>query len=486
VKRSLVLSLLAATLVTGGCSVGPNYVRPDAPTSDSFKELEGWRTARPRDDVLRAAWWELYDDPVLTDLVEQVPPANQSLKAAEAAFRQARTLVWQARTNWFPTANLGVSFARSRISSTLRGGQGFATGTISSDFTIPGSFSWELDLWGKIRRQVESNEASAQASAADLANTQLSLQSELAIDYFQLRTLDAVKRLLEDTAKSYERSLTLTQNRHGEGIASGADIAQAQTQLESTLAQAVDVGVQRAAMEHAIAVLIGKPPADFSLPPVAELAATPPPIPAGVPSELLERRPDVATAERNMASANASIGVAVSAWYPTVTLSGSGGFESGDIAKWLMWPSRFWSVGPSVSETIYDAGRRSAQIDQARAAYDQTVDTYRQTVLTAFQQVEDQLAALRILQEEAEVQDRAVKAARDSVRLTTNQYEGGIVSYLNVVVVNAAALANEQTAVNIQGRRLAASVQLVQALGGGWSAGELPSTSDLARGRPWF
>ena len=502
-KRALVLSLLSAALVAGGCSVGPNYVRPDAPTSDSFKELEGWRTARPRDDVLRAAWWELYDDPVLTDLVEQVPPANQSLKAAEAAFQQARTLVWQARSNWYPTAVAGVSFSRSRVSANLSGGtqvshvgtvsggpstrgaRGFG-GTISSDYTLPGSISWELDLWGKIRRQVESSEASAQASAADLANTQLSLQSELALDYFQLRTLDAVKRLLEDTAKTYERSLTLTQNRHQEGIASGADIAQAQTQLESTLAQAVDVGVQRAAMEHAIAVLIGKPPADFSLPPVAELAATPPPIPAGVPSELLERRPDVATAERNMASANASIGVAVSAWYPTVTLSASGGFESSDIAKWLLWPSRFWSVGPSVSETIYDAGRRSAQIDQARAAYDENVDTYRQTVLTAFQQVEDELAALRILEEEAEVQDRAVKAAQDSVRLTTNQYEGGIVSYLNVVVVNAAALANEQTAVNIQGRRLAASVQLVQALGGGWSAGELPSTRDLAQGRPWF
>jgi len=503
VKRSLVLSLLAAALVAGGCRVGPNYVRPDAPTSGSYKELEGWRTALPRDDVLRPAWWQLYDDPVLSELVEQVPPANQTLKAAEAAFQQARTLVWQARSNWYPTAVAGVSFSRSRVSANLSGGtqvshvgtvsggastrgaRGFG-GTISSDYTLPGSISWELDLWGKIRRQVESSEASAQASAADLANTQLSLQSELALDYFQLRTLDAVKRLLEDTAKTYERSLTLTQNRHQEGIASGADIAQAQTQLESTLAQAVDVGVQRAAMEHAIAVLIGKPPADFSLPPVAELAATPPPIPAGVPSELLERRPDVATAERNMASANASIGVAVSAWYPTVTLSASGGFESSDIAKWLLWPSRFWSVGPSVSETIYDAGRRSAQIDQARAAYDENVDTYRQTVLTAFQQVEDQLAALRILEEEAEVQDRAVKAAQDSVRLTTNQYEGGIVSYLNVVVVNAAALANEQTAVNIQGRRLAASVQLVQALGGGWSAGELPSTRDLAQGRPWF
>ena len=484
-KRSLLLSLLAAALVAGGCTVGPDYVRPDAPTSESFKELEGWRTALPRDYVLRPAWWDLYDDPVLTDLVEQVPPANQNLKAAEARFRQARTLVWQARSNWYPTANLGVSFARSRVSATLRGNQGFGVGTISSDYTIPGSISWELDLWGKIRRQVESNEASAQASAADLANTQLSLQSELAVDYFQLRTFDAVKQLLEDTAKGYEKSLTLTQNRHENGIASGADIAQAQTQLESTRAQAVDVGVQRAALEHAIAVLIGKPPAEFSLP-VADLAAAPPPIPAGVPSDLLERRPDVATAERDMASANANIGVAVSAWYPTVTISGSGGFESGDIARWFMWPSRFWSVGPSVSETIYDAGRRSAQTDQARAAYDETVDTYRQTVLTAFQQVEDQLAALRILQEESEVQDRAVKAAQDSVRLTTNQYEGGIATYLAVVVVNATALANEQQAVDIQGRRLAASVQLVQALGGGWSAGELPSTRDLAQGRPWF
>ena len=485
-NRPLVFPLLAAvTLVAAGCSVGPNYVRPDAPTSDGFKELEGWRTAVPRDEVLRSAWWELYDDPELSGLVEQVVPANQSLAAAEAAFRQARTLVWQARTNWYPTAVMGVSFARSRVSGTLRGGQGFGVGTISSDYTLPGSISWELDLWGKIRRQVESAEASAQASAADLANTQLSLQTQLAINYFQLRALDAVKKLLEDTAKTYERSLFLTQNRHAQGIASGADIAQAETQLESTRAQAIDVGVQRAALEHAIAVLIGKPPAYFSLPP-AELAAVPPPIPVGVPSDLLERRPDVATAERDMASANAQIGVAVSAWYPTVTISGSGGFESGDIAKWLMWPSRFWSVGPSVSETIYDAGRRSAVTQQARAAYDETVDNYRQTVLNAFQQVEDQLAALRILAEEAEVQDRAVKAARDSVRLTTNQYEGGIVSYLNVVVVNAAALADEQQAVNIQGRRLAASVQLVAALGGGWSAGDLPSTGDLAKGRPWF
>jgi NodT family efflux transporter outer membrane factor (OMF) lipoprotein len=305
------------------------------------------------------------------------------------------------------------------------------------------------------------------------------------VNYFQLRTLDAQRRVLDDTARYYERSLVLTKNRHENGIASGADVAQAQTQLESTRAQATALGVQRAALEHAIAVLMGRPPAEFSLP-EAELASTPPAIPVGVPSALLERRPDVATAERNMASANAAIGVAVSAWYPTVTLSGSGGFESGDVAKWLMWPSRFWSAGPSISETIYDAGRRSAQTAQARAAYDEAVANYRETVLTSFQEVEDQLAALRILEQESEEQARAVQAAQDSVRLTTNQYEGGIVSYLNVVVVNATALANEQTAVNIQGQRLAASVQLVSALGGGWSAGELPSTRDLAAGKPWF
>jgi NodT family efflux transporter outer membrane factor (OMF) lipoprotein len=431
--------------------------------------------------MLRAPWWELYDDPVLSGLADQVAEANQNLAAAEARFRQARTLVWQARSNWFPTVVAGVSFSRSRVSSTLRGGQGFGTGSVSSDFTLPGSISWELDLWGKIRRQVESETASAQASAADLANTRLSLQSEMAVDYFQLRTLDADIQLLNDTARSYERSLELTQNRHEHGIASGADVAQAQAQLESTRAQAIDLGVQRAALEHAIAVLIGKPPADFSLPP-AELAAEPPDVPVSLPSDLLERRPDVATAERSMASANAQIGVALSAYYPTVTLSGSGGFESGDVAKWLMWPSRFWSAGPSISQTVYDAGRRAAQTDQARAAYDETVDTYRQTVLSAFQEVEDQLAALRILEQESGVQARAVKAAQDSVRLTTSQYEGGIVSYLNVVVVNAAALADERTAVDIQGRRLAASVLLVQGLGGGWSAGELPTSSDLARG----
>src|SRR5262245_15752796 len=285
--------VLAVTLLAGGCSVGPNYVRPDAPTADTYKELGGWRIAQPRDDTLRAACWKLYDDPVLSGRAEDVAAANQNLAAAEARFRQARTLVWQARSNWFPTVVAGVSFARSRVSGTLGGGRGFGVGTISSDYTLPGSISWELDLWGKIRRQVESNTASAQASAADLANTRLSLQAELAMNYFQLRALDAQRQLLDATARTYERSLELNQNRHANGIASGADVAQAQTQLESTRAQAIDLGVQRAALEHAIAVLIGVPPADFSLP-EAELASVPPPIPVGVPSALLERRPAAA------------------------------------------------------------------------------------------------------------------------------------------------------------------------------------------------
>jgi len=472
--------VLAAVLLAVGCTVGPNYVRPDAPMTAEFKETNGWRTAQPQDDTLRLFWWQLYGDPALSDLESRVAPANQSLAAAEARFRQAQSLVLQARSNWFPTVVAGFSFARSRVSGTLGGGRGFGVGTTTNDFTLPGSISWELDLWGKIHRQVESSTASAQASAADLANTRLSLEAELAVDYFQLRALDAQRRLLDETARSYERSLELNSNRHDSGVASGADVAQAQTQLESTRAQAIDLGVQRAALEHAIAVLIGVPPADFSLP-EGPLAATPPAIPVGVPSDLLERRPDVATAERNVAAANAQIGVAVSAWYPTVTLSASGGFESADIAKWLMWPSRFWSVGPTVSQTVYDGGRRKAQTAQARAAYDETVDTYRQTVLTAFQEVEDQLAALRVLQHEGEVQERAVRSARDSVRLTTNQYDGGIVSYLNVVVVNATALANERTAVDVEGRRLAASVLLVKAVGGGWSADALPSPAALAR-----
>jgi NodT family efflux transporter outer membrane factor (OMF) lipoprotein len=339
---------------------------------------------------------------------------------------------------------------------------------------MPIEASWELDLWGRIRRNVESNEASAQASAADLESTRLSIQAALAVDYFQLRALDAERKLLDETVDAFARSLDLTRKRKDQGVASQADVAQAETQLESTRAQAIDVGVQRAQLEHAIAVLIGQPASDFSLA-AAPLRATPPAIPIGIPSELLERRPDVAFAERNAAAANAQIGVATAAYYPTVSLGASGGFEATNASDWFTWPSRIWSLGPSVTETVFDGGKRGALTAQARAQYDERVANYRQTVLAAFQNVEDEIAALRLLEQEMDRQDLAVAAARDSVRITTTQYKAGIVSYLNVVITQAAALSNERTAVDLLGRRMVASVLLVQALGGGWNMDELPS-----------
>jgi NodT family efflux transporter outer membrane factor (OMF) lipoprotein len=474
-RRLVVLALLAV-----GCSVGPNYVRPSAPAPAEFKEAAGWKVAEPRDEATRGPWWTIYGDETLAALLAEVEPSNQSLAAAEARFRQARALVSVARASWWPTVTVGVSAGRSRTSENLSSTQGGSFGGhTENDFAMPLSVAWEADVWGRIRRQVESSEASAQASAADLASTRLSLQAELATDYFRLRTLDAQRRLLDATADVYARSLALTQNRYAGGIASRADVVQAETQLASTRAQAIDVGVERAQNEHAIAVLIGKAPAELSLG-NAPLDATPPEVPPGVPAALLERRPDVAAAERRVAAANAEIGVAEAAYFPTVELSAVGGFESNDIAKWFVWPSRFWSFGPSVTETVFDGGARGGLTAQARASYDETVALYRESTLTAFQQVEDALAALRLLEDEARVQDTAVGSAREAVRITTNQYKAGITSYLEVVITQAAALNNERTAVDIQGRRLAASVFLVQSLGGGWRTDDLPPRHDLA------
>jgi NodT family efflux transporter outer membrane factor (OMF) lipoprotein len=457
--------------------VGPNYVRPPVITPDAYKENAEWKIAQPRDDQLRGAWWELFGDARLNALEEQVSISNQSLLAAEATYRQARALVGQARAALFPTATIGLGYQRARASQTL-GNQSSVARTISSapvnNFQLPFDVAWTPDFWGSVRRQVESTRASAQASAADVETARLSFQAEVAQDYFQLRTLDAQKQLLEDTVAAFKTALTLTQNRYASGVASKVDVVQAETQLKTTQAQVIDVGVARAQTEHAIALLIGQPASTFSLAPTP-LDAIPPAIPAGVPSALLERRPDVAGAERRMAAANALIGVAVAAYYPTVTLSLSAGFQSGSVAQWFTWPSRFFSVGPSVTETVYDGGLRRAQTLEARAAYDASVATYRQTVLTAFQGVEDNLAALRILEEESRVQDEAVAAAQQSVELTTNQYKAGTVSYLNVITVQTIALNDEITAVQIKGRRMAAAVLLIQALGGGWNAGELPS-----------
>ena len=475
--------LVAVALVAAaGCSVGPDYVRPAAETPGAYKEMTGdgeWKPAQPSDGSVRGPWWEVFGDPTLNSLEAEVSISNQNVLVAEAQFRQARALVLAARSQFFPTATIGAGYTRSRPSATLASSIGPPQGA-SNDFILPLDVSWDIDVWGRIRRNVEGNRANAQASAGDLEATRLLFQSELAQDYYLLRTLDAQRALLDAAIAAFQTSLQLTRNRYAGGIASAADVAQAETQLKTTQAQATDLGVQRAQLDHAIAILIGRPPAAFGIA-VAPLPATPPAIPVGLPSELLERRPDVAAAERRVAAANAQIGVAVAAYYPTVTLSATAGFESGSIAKWFMWPSRFFSVGPAVTETVFDGGLRSAQTASARAAYDASVAGYRETVLGSFQDVEDNLAALRILETEAREQDEAVRAAERSLALTTNQYRAGIVSYLNVVIAQTAALTSEQTAVGITGRRLNASVLLIKALGGGWSVEQLPTDREVTR-----
>jgi NodT family efflux transporter outer membrane factor (OMF) lipoprotein len=471
----LILSALSA------CAVGPDYVRPAAVKvmPPAFKEMSGWKVAQPGGGRIQGPWWKIYNDPLLNSLEEKVAISNQNVKMAEAQFRQARALVMAARSAYFPTIGIGASFTRSSPSSTTTSNFGRSVGRVNlSDYSLPVSASWEPDIWGKVRRSVESNRANAQASAADLAGAELSIQTELAQDYFQLRTLDAQKKLFDTSVSLYQQSLDLTTNRYNAGVASEADIAQADTLLKTTKAQAIDIGVQRAQLEHAVALLIGQPASSFSIPPLP-IEAAPPMVPVGVPSELLERRPDVAAAERQMAAANAQIGVAEAAYYPSLTLSASGGFQSSSWSKWLTWPSRFWSFGPSVEWTIFDGGLRKAQTEEARAAYDANVASYRETTLVAFQEVEDNLAALKILEEEAAAEDEAVKAAQKSTSITTNQYKAGTASYLNVITSQTAELGNERTAINVLGQRLNASVLLIKALGGGWDASTLPQAKEL-------
>ena len=449
-----------------GCSVGPDYVRPDAPVPRAFKETQGWKPAEPRDAEVRGSWWETFGDPLLNQLEEQVSVSNQNVAAAEARFRQAMALIGAARAQYFPTITGDVSATRSRSSSGSNSAV-ISRGVVTSRNAAINA-DWELDVWGRVRRTVESNVAGAQASAGDLESARLSAQVQLAQSYFQLRQLDTERRLLDDTVQALGVSLELTQNRYSAGVAAKVDVVQAQTLLKTTQAQAIDLGVQRAQLEHAIALLAGKAPAELAIPPGA-LGALPPPAPVGLPSALLERRPDIAAAERRMAQANAQIGVAKAAYFPQLTLSGTMGYQATSLANWFTAPSRFWSVGPAVAATLFDAGLRKSQTEQAIANYDATVATYRQTVLTALQDVEDNVAALRILEEEAVVQREALEAARQTLELTLNQYKGGVVSYLNVVTAQTTALQNERTAVDLQSRRLQASVLLVRALGGGWS-----------------
>jgi len=463
------------------CTVGPDYARPKVDTPAAFKEApqasSPWKLASPSDTKNRGRWWEIFGDAQLNELEAQVDVANQDLKVAESNYRQARALAQQARAGYFPTVTGGAAAQRYRQSPNVPGRTTQTVGP-NNDFLLPLDVSWEIDLWGRVRRSVESSQASAQASAGELETVRLSLQSELASDYFDLRGLDAERELLEQTLVAYRKALELTQNRYSGGIASQADVALAETQLKTTLAQTIELGVQRAQLEHAIALLIGKPPSEFALA-AAPYSEAPPAIPVGLPSELLERRPDIASAERQIAAANAQIGVAQAAYYPTVTLAAVFGFESGDFSNWLSWSSRLWSLGAAGSETIFDAGRRRAVTDQAQAAYDGTVASYRETVLGAFRDVEDNLAELRILAQEAQAQDDAVTSSKRSLTLTTNRYVGGAATYLDVVVVQAVALSNERTSIQISRRRMTASVRLIKAVGGGWQASDLPTGQEV-------
>jgi NodT family efflux transporter outer membrane factor (OMF) lipoprotein len=456
--------------------VGPDYVRPAVPVPANYKEAAAdgtaWKVAEPGDRTSRGKWWTLYQDPLLNALQDVLTSSNQNLRVAESRYAQARALVEGARGNYLPSVTAGASVARVRNSANTPTSTPASIGPANT-FSLPLEVSWELDIWGRVRRAVESSEASAQAVAADLESVRLSLQSELAVNYFLLRSLDSERQLLDRTLVAYRKAYELTINRHEGGAASDADVAQAETQLRSAEAQAINLRIQRAQLEHAIAVLIGKSPAEFSLPQVG-LDALPPDVPLAMPSALLERRPDIASAERQMASANAQIGVAKAAFYPTLSLGASAGVQSSKASNWFDWPSRFWSIGPSAALVLFDANRRRALSDQAEAAYAGTVAAYRQTVLSAFQDVEDNLAELSVLAEEAGVQDSAVKASRRSVAQTTNRYEAGAASYLEVVVAQTFALSNERAAVDISRRRMIASVRLIKALGGDWSVADLP------------
>jgi len=493
-------ALLGTGLLLASCSVGPNYKQPTAPVSATFKELpagtaaeaSAFRPARPQDDALRGTWWEIFGDAQLDALEEQVSVSNQTLAQAEAQFRGARAAVLAARAGLFPTVTASAGVTRSH-SSANRGtvivpGSGTGAGTGSTGavtaggdttvYQVPIDFSYEFDLWGRVRRQIEAEVATAQASAADVENVRLSLQAELAVDYFQLRGLDQQKQLLDSVVAAYGKALQLTVNRHDQGVVSGVDVAQAETQLDTTRAQATDLGAARAGFEHAIAMLTGKPPAELAIPP-APVAVQPPAIPVALPSELLERRPDIAAAERRVAAANAQIGVAQAAFYPSLTLSASGGFQSSTLGKLFSLPSRFWSIGPALAETLFSGGRRRAATAQAEAAYDAAVAGYRESVLVAFQNVEDNLATLRILAQESTEQAAAVAAAEHALELARNRYQGGITAYLEVITAENAALANERAAVDLQIRRMTAAVNLVKALGGGWSASALPAGAAL-------
>ena len=471
--RLKVLLLVAAILPLAGCAAGPKYRTPTASVPQAYKEVGNWKTAEPNDQNLGGNWWEIFQDPQLNALEQQVNVSNQNLKAAVAQYQQSRAVLRYYRADYYPTVAAAPLATRTKYSDNRPPQSSRLDGITFSDFTVPFDLSYQVNAWGRVSRNVESYRELAQASAADLAVVNLSMHADLAVDYFAARSLDAEEKLLRDTVAQYEKALQLNEDRYEGGLASEVDVEQARTILETTRAQLVDVGVARAQYEHAVAILVGKPPADFSLPPLP-LTSPPPAIPLRIPSQLLERRPDIAAAERRVASANAQIGLAEAAYYPLVNIAASGGFESGTITTLVQGPGLFWAAGASALVTVFDVGRRRAATDEAKSGYDSAVASYRETVLGAFQQVEDNLAALRILQDEAAIQATAVTAAQASLALSTTRYEGGVTNYLEVITAQNAALSDEVTAVNILGRRMASAVLLVQALGGGWDRASLP------------
>ncbi len=491
---SAALALGLCLLLFSACTVGPKYNRPAVETPEAYKELtpkdfpqtEGWKTAQPKDDSLRGKWWEIFNDPQLNDLEEKVNVNNQSIAASASAFLAAHALVRQARSQYFPTVTTSPSIIGERASATntatLPPGTSSASPAYTS-YTLPFDATWQPDLFGRVRNTVLSNIAAAQVSAADLANVRLSMQAELASDYFSLRGQDALRELLDRTVVDYQVAVDLNRVLYQTGIANDEAVAQAETQLETTQAQATAVGIARAQFEHAVAMLIGQPASSFSIP-QEPLNAKPPAVPFGVPSQLLERRPDIAAAERTVAQANAQIGIAKVAYYPTLSLDGTFGLQSTSIANWFTWPSRFFSVGPTLAETLFDAGLRRATVQQFRAQYDEQVANYRQTVLTAFQQVEDNLAGLRILSVEIDQQDTAVSSATRNLTIATDRYKLGIDPYLNVLTAQELLLTNQVTDITLRTSQMTTTVQLVEALGGGWDASQLPTPQQLVTESP--
>lgn len=480
-KRRSSAALLVGVAALTGCMVGPKYKAPAVPAPpafkeagpDAFKETSDWHSAKPADAIPRGAWWTVFNDPGLNALEPQVEAANQTLKAADANLRAARAEVRVQNAGRFPTLGIAPFVGGERLSANRPYFNSANANSGLADLLLPFQLNYEVDLWGRVRRNIAAAREESQATAADRQTALLSLQAEAALDYFELRAADAEQKLLNDTVAQYADALRVTTNRYTGGIAVKSDVTQAQTQLQAAKVQAADVASRRAQYEHAIAVLIGKPPSELTLP-AAPLDAMPPAVPAGLPSQLLERRPDIASAERRTAEANEQIGIARAAFFPTLSLSGAAGLESTSLLNLFSRSSFIYALGPTLGETFFDAGRRRGLSEQALAGYDRTTADYRQTVLTAYQQVEDNLVVLRVLADEAEQQRLATEAARESQRIFNNRYVGGVDTYLQVITAQTTALNNERNGIDILRRRMDATVLLIKALGGGWDRTQLP------------